>query len=103
MSSLAQSWTCKHVRDFAPFVNKKFTDEAWDDYQYWIENDKNILKRINRLIKDIDRNPYEGIGKPEPLKANLQGYWSRRIDSEHRIIYAVENELIVYISLRFHY
>ena len=49
-------------------MNKKFTDEAWDDYQYWIENDKNILKRINRLIKDIDRNPYEGIGKPEPLK-----------------------------------
>jgi toxin YoeB len=84
-------------------LNKKFTDEAWDDYQYWIENDKNILKRINRLIKDIDRNPYEGIGKPEPLKANLQGYWSRRIDSEHRIIYAVENELIVYISFRFHY
>ena len=84
-------------------MNKKFTDEAWDDYQYWIENDKNILKRINRLIKDIDRNPYEGIGKPEPLKANLQGYWSRRIDSEHRIIYAVENELIVYISFRFHY
>jgi len=84
-------------------LNKKFTDEAWDDYQYWIENDKNLLKRINRLIKDIDRNPYEGIGKPEPLKANLQGYWSRRIDSEHRIIYAVENELIVYISFRFHY
>ena len=84
-------------------MNKKFTDEAWDDYQYWIENDKNLLKRINRLIKDIDRNPYEGIGKPEPLKANLQGYWSRRIDSEHRIIYAVENELIVYISFRFHY
>ena len=82
---------------------KKFTDEAWNDYQYWIENDRNILKRINRLIKDIDRNPYEGIGKPEPLKANLQGYWSRRIDSEHRIIYAVENELIVYISFRFHY
>ena len=84
-------------------MNKKFTDEAWDDYQYWIENDKNVLKRINRLIKDIDRNPYEGIGKPEPLKANLQGYLSRRIDSEHRIIYAVENELIVYISFRFHY
>jgi toxin YoeB len=84
-------------------LSKKFTDEAWDDYLYWIENDKNKLKRINRLIKDIDRNPYEGIGKPEPLKANLQGYWSRRIDSEHRIIYAVENELIVYISFRFHY
>jgi len=84
-------------------VNKKFTDEAWKDYQYWIDNDKKLLKRINMLIKDIDRNPYEGIGKPEPLKANLQGYWSRRIDHEHRIVYAVESDQIVYISLRFHY
>ena len=88
-------------------MNKKFTDEAWNDYQYWIENwienDKKQLKRINQLIKEIDRNPYEGIGKPEPLKANLQGYWSRRIDHEHRIVYAIENEQIVYISFRFHY
>jgi len=84
-------------------MHKKFTDEAWSDYQYWVENDKKLLKRINQLIKEIDRNPYEGIGKPEPLKANLQGYWSRRIDHEHRIVYAVENEQIVYISLRFHY
>jgi len=84
-------------------MNKKFTDEAWKDYQYWIDNDKKQLKRINLLIKDIDRNPLEGIGKPEPLKANLQGYWSRRIDSEHRIVYAVENKEIVYISFRFHY
>ena len=84
-------------------MNKKFTGEAWDDYQYWIKNDKKQLKRINLLIRDIDRNPYEGIGKPEPLKANLQGYWSRRIDNEHRIVYAEETEQIVYISLRFHY
>jgi toxin YoeB len=84
-------------------MNKQFTDEAWDDYQYWINTDKKQLKRINLLIKDIDRNPYEGIGKPEPLKANLQGYWSRRIDTEHRIIYAVEEKQIVYISFRFHY
>ena len=84
-------------------MNKKFTDEAWDDYQYWIETDKKQLKRINLLIKDIDRTPFEGIGKPEPLKANLKGYWSRRIDSEHRVIYAVENEQIVYISFRYHY
>ena len=84
-------------------MNKKFTDEAWDDYQYWVNNDKKLLKRINTLIKDIDRNPFVGIGKPEPLKANLQGYWSRRIDHEHRIVYAVENEQIVFISLRFHY
>jgi toxin YoeB len=84
-------------------MNKNFTDEAWNDYQYWIENDKKQLKRINLLIKDIDRNPYDGIGKPEPLKANLQGYWSRRIDEEHRIVYAVEENQIVYISFKFHY
>ena len=84
-------------------MNKLFTDEAWNDYLYWIETDKKKLKRINQLIKDIDRNPFEGIGKPEPLKANLQGYWSRRIDHEHRIVYAVENNQIVYISARFHY
>jgi len=84
-------------------MNRVFTDEAWDDYLYWIETDKKKLKRINQLIKDIDRSPYEGIGKPEPLKANLQGYWSRRIDQEHRIVYAVENHQIVYISFRFHY
>jgi toxin YoeB len=84
-------------------LNKVFTDEAWDDYQYWVENDKKQLKRINLLIKDIDRNPYEGIGKPEPLKANLQGYWSRRIGSGHRIVYAVEDGQVAYISFRFHY
>jgi toxin YoeB len=61
-------------------MNKLFTDEAWADYQYWISTDKKQLKRINSLIKDIDRNPREGIGKPEPLKANLNGYWSRRMD-----------------------
>ena len=84
-------------------MDKKFTDEAWTDYQYWIDNDKKQLKRINQLIKDIDRTPYGGIGKPEPLKANLQGYWSRRIDSEHRIVYAIEKDHVVYISFRFHY
>jgi toxin YoeB len=84
-------------------MNKLFTDEAWDDYQYWIHTDKKQLKRINDLIKDIDRNPREGIGKPEPLKANLNGYWSRRIDLEHRVVYAIEKERIVYISFRFHY
>jgi len=84
-------------------MNKTFTDEAWDDYQYWIENDRKKVKRINQLIKEIDRNPNEGIGKPELLKTNLQGYWSRRIDREHRIVYAVESGEIVYISFRYHY
>jgi toxin YoeB len=84
-------------------MNKLFTDEVWNDYQYWVNTDKKQLKRINSLIKDIDRNPWDGIGKPEPLKANLNGYWSRRIDSEHRVVYAIEEEKIVYISFRFHY
>jgi toxin YoeB len=84
-------------------MNKNFTEDAWNDYQYWIDNDKNKLKRINQLIKEIDRDPYRGIGKPELLKANLQGFWSRRIDREHRIVYAVESEQIVYISFRYHY
>ena len=84
-------------------MDKKFTDEAWDDYQYWVKNDKKQLKRINALIRDIDRNPRDGIGKPEPLRANLQGYWSRRIDTEHRIVYAVEEKQVVYVSLRYHY
>ena len=84
-------------------MNKKFTDEAWDDYQYWVAKERNLLKRINQLIKEIDRDPYKGIGKPEQLKANLLGYWSRRIDSEHRIVYAVEENEITFISLRFHY
>ncbi|MDR0877186.1 MAG: Txe/YoeB family addiction module toxin [Treponema sp.] len=84
-------------------MNKLFTDEAWNDYRYWIENDKKQLRKINSLISDIDRSPFNGIGKPEPLKANLQGYWSRRIDTEHRIVYAVEEKQIVYISFRYHY
>jgi toxin YoeB len=84
-------------------MNKLFTDEAWKDYQYWIAVDKKQLKKINALIKDIDRNPREGIGKPEQLKASLSGYWSRRIDLKHRVVYAIEERKIVYISFRFHY
>lgn len=67
-------------------MNLIFTDESWDDYLYWQKQDKNILKRINSLIKDIKRTPFEGIGKPEPLKFQLQGCWSRRINDEHRIV-----------------
>ena len=71
-----------------------FVDESWDDYLYWQKTDKKILKKINSLIKDISRNPFEGIGKPEPLKYKYQGYWSRRIDGEHRLIYKVkDNEM----------
>jgi toxin YoeB len=84
-------------------MNKLFTDEAWKDYTYWCDTDKKQLKKINELIKVIDRTPFEGIGKPEPLKQNLQGFWSRRIDYEHRIIYKVENDEIVFIAFRYHY
>jgi toxin YoeB len=84
-------------------MTKLFTDNAWKDYVYWVETDKKQLKRINELIREIDRTPFEGIGKPEALKLNLKGLWSRRIDQEHRIIYKVEDEKIVFISFRYHY
>ncbi|MBN2804378.1 MAG: Txe/YoeB family addiction module toxin, partial [Deltaproteobacteria bacterium] len=73
------------------------------DYLYWQKNDKKNLRRVNELIKDIDRYGYEGIGKPEPLKHNLSGYWSRRITTEHRIIYKIENDSILIAQLRYHY
>ena len=81
---------------------KVWSDHAWEDYLYWQAQDKKILKRINQLIKDIDRNGYEGIGKPEPLKYELQGYWSRRIDDEHRLVYRVEDNKIEILSCRLH-
>ena len=84
-------------------MNKLFTDEAWKDYVYWYETDKQQLKKINELIKEIDRTPFEGTGKPESLKLNLQGFWSRRINHEHRIIYKVEENQIIFISFRYHY
>jgi len=80
-----------------------FTESSWLDYLWLQENDKKLLKRINFLIKDITRNPYEGIGKPEQLKANLSGYWSRRIDAEHRLVYEIHEEELTIISCRFHY
>ena len=80
-----------------------FTDSAWKDYLYWQSTDKNIVKRINGLIKDIQRSPYEGIGKPEPLRFQLQGCWSRRINQEHRIVYELIGDELLIISCRFHY
>jgi len=80
-----------------------FVDESWDDYLYWQKIDKKMLKRINLLLKDISRQPYEGIGKPEPLKHNYRGFWSRRIDGEHRLIYQVREDEIRIIKCRFHY
>ncbi len=80
-----------------------FTSLAWDDYVNWQETDKQILKRINKLIKEIHRNPFEGIGKPEPLKFNLSGLWSRRITEEHRLIYEVKDDTLCIVSCRYHY
>jgi len=84
-------------------MNLTFTDEAWEDYLYWQNFDKKILKKINTLIKDIRREPFSGIGKPEPLKHELRGYWSRRITDEHRLVYGVENDSIIIIACRYHY
>lgn len=84
-------------------MNKQFTDEAWKDYLYWFETDKKQMKKINELIKEIERLPFEGIGKPEPLKYNLKGFWSRRIDHEHRIVYRLEGQVLFLVSFRFHY
>ena len=80
-----------------------FTELSWEDYLYWQKIDKNKLKRINELLKDISRSPYEGIGKPEALKFNYAGFWSRRIDDEHRIIYRVIDDEIQIAKCRFHY
>lgn len=80
-----------------------FVEESWEDYLYWQKNDKQKLKRINELLKDISRNPYEGIGKPEPLKFKYTGYWSRRIDEEHRLVYSVQEDEIHIVKCRFHY
>ena len=80
-----------------------FADEAWEDYLYWQDTDRSMLRRINLLIKEIRRSPYEGIGKPEPLKHQLAGWWSRRIDSEHRFLYRVTEQAVEIASLRNHY
>ena len=80
-----------------------FTDDAWEDYTYWQTQDKKTLRRINALINDIKRNPYEGIGKPEPLKGNYSGFWSRHIDDQNRIIYRVVDDMTELFGLRNHY
>jgi toxin YoeB len=84
-------------------MRKAWTDEAWEDYQYWQTQDKRTLRRINQLIKDIDRTLFEGIGKPEPLRHKRQGYWSRRIDEANRLVYKIENDLILIIQCKAHY
>lgn len=84
-------------------MKKEFSDNGWEEYLSWQKYNKKVLKKINELIKDIERNHYQGIGKPEPLKHGLSGYWSRRINSEHRLVYKVEDESIKIAQLRYHY
>ncbi|KJF87622.1 Txe/YoeB family addiction module toxin [Photobacterium phosphoreum] len=80
-----------------------WTDDAWNDYLYWQGQDNKTLKRINRLITDAKRSPFDGIGKPEPLKENLAGFWSRRIDDTNRLVYVVNDVHLTVISCRYHY
>jgi toxin YoeB len=84
-------------------TNLSWTLAAWEDYLYWQTQDKKTLKRINLLIKDTLRTPFEGIGKPEPLKENLSGFWSRRIDESNRLVYAVDDNRVTVIACRYHY
>ena len=80
-----------------------FSAHAWEDYLYWQRTDRKVLDRVNALIRDIQRAPFVGIGKPEPLKHGLAGYWSRRINDEHRIVYKVEDDALIIAQLRYHY
>jgi toxin YoeB len=80
-----------------------WTDEAWKDYIYWQSQDKKTLKRINKLVEETKKLPFEGIGKPEPLKETLSGFWSRRIDDTNRLVYAVDDDYLTIISCRYHY
>jgi toxin YoeB len=84
-------------------VEKLWADKAWDDYLYWQLQDRKKLKRVNQILKDIERNGYNGIGKPEPLKGDLAGWWSRRIDDSNRIIYRIEDNKIIVSHCRTHY
>lgn len=84
-------------------MQKAWTDNAWEDYLYWQTQDKRTLKRINVILKDIDREPFAGLGKPEPLKGDKQGYWSRRIDEVNRIIYKIENDQLIIVQCGGHY
>ena len=80
-----------------------FSSHAWEDYTTWLKEDRKMLLKINQLIKEIQRTPFEGIGKPDALKYDLAGYWSRRIDREHRLVYKIDNETLIILSCRYHY
>lgn len=80
-----------------------FTENSWEDYLFWQEHDLRKVERINELLKDISRQPFKGLGKPEPLRGNLGGWWSRRIDNEHRLVYRVEKDELIVLQCRYHY
>lgn len=84
-------------------MNLSFTPNAWGDYQYWVRNDKRVLSRINELIRTIQCDPFEGIGKPQRLRNQLQGHWSRRINDEHQLVYTISDDSITIVACRFHY
>jgi toxin YoeB len=89
-------------------MNFEFTENAWEDFGYWLENDQEILGKIKELLNDINRNPFRGLGRPEPLRYDLKGYWSRRINGEHRLVYKVEgsrgrNQKCYILQCRYHY
>lgn len=84
-------------------MRKMWFDEAWEDYLYWLSQDKKTLKRINTLLKDIERGNFDGIGKPEPLRGSLSGFWSRRIDDTNRLVYRITNETLEILSCKGHY
>jgi toxin YoeB len=84
-------------------MNIEFSSRGWKDFMYWFRNDKHMIAKIDQLITDIERSPFEGLGKPEPLKHNLRGYWSRRITDEHRMVYKIEQGKMIIFQLRHHY
>lgn len=84
-------------------LNVMWTADAWDDYVYWQGQDRKTLRRINQLVKEVQRSPFEGVGKPEPLKENLTGFWSRRIDETNRLVYEIDGGQINIVSCRYHY
>jgi toxin YoeB len=84
-------------------VKVVFSEHAWDDYLYWQKTDRRVVQRINALIRDIQRSPFEGVGKPEQLKHALSGYWSRRINDEHRLVYKIKDDAVLIAQLRYHY
>jgi toxin YoeB len=84
-------------------VKLVFADEAWDDYLYWQKQDRKMVERINKLVQEVKRDPFSGVGKPEPLKHALAGFWSRRITDEHRMVYCVEGDELLIAQLRYHY